>query len=186
MPHATTLVLAADPVEGAVEHAEVMAMNLLPAITAMVVFVLAFGFLYVKVWPKIIKGLDDRDQKIRQEIANAERAREKATAALAEYEKELASARQEANELIAQARADAKAVAKDLRDRNEAELVEMKQRAARDLEGAKRAAITELHAEAASLAADIASRILKREISAEDQQRLVDESLGELAGARDS
>jgi len=184
MPHAMTLLLAADT-ETAVEHAEVMALNLLPAITSMVVFLLAFGFLYLKVWPKILKGLDDRDQKIRQEIANAEAAREKANAALAEYEKELASARHEANELIAQARADAKAVAKDLRDRNEVELVEMKQRATRDLESAKRAAITELHAESASLAADIAARILKREISADDQQRLVDESLGELAGARE-
>ncbi|MEE8458246.1 MAG: F0F1 ATP synthase subunit B [Phycisphaerales bacterium] len=185
MPHAMTLWLAADT-ETAVEHAEAMALNALPAITAMVVFLLAFGFLYLKVWPKILKGLDDRDQKIRQEIANAEAAREQANAALAKYEKELASARQEANELITQARADAKAVAMDLRDRNEAHLVEMKQRATRDLEGAKRAAITELHAEAASLATDIASRILKREISATDQQRLVDESLGELAGARDS
>ena len=184
MPHAMTLLLAADT-ESTVEHAEVMALNLMPAITAMVVFLLAFGFLYMKVWPKILQGLDDRDQKIRQEIANAEAAREKADAALAEYEKELASARHEANELIAQARADAKAVAKDLRDRNETELVEMKQRATRDLESAKRAAITDLHAQAASLAADIAARILKREISAEDQQRLVDESLGELAGARE-
>ncbi len=184
MPHAMTLLLAADT-ESTVEHAEVMGLNLLPAITAIVVFLLAFGFLYMKVWPKILQGLDDRDQKIRQEIANAEAAREKADAALAEYEKELASARHEANELIAQARADAKAVAKDLRDRNETELVEMKQRATRDLESAKRAAITDLHAQAASLAADIAARILKREISAEDQQRLVDESLGELAGARE-
>ncbi len=167
-------------------HAEVMALNWMPAVTTLVVFLLAFGFLYVKVWPKILQGLEDRQNKIRQEIANAEEAREKANAALAEYEKELASARQEANELISQARADAKAVAKDLRDRNEAELTEMKQRATRDLESAKRAAITELHAEAASLATDIASRILKREISTEDQQRLVDESLGELAGARDS
>ncbi len=185
MPDAMTLLLAADT-ETAVEHAEAMALNALPAITSLVVFLLAFGFLYFKVWPKILKGLDDRDQKIRQEIANAEEAREKANAALAEYQKELASARQEANELIAQARDDAKAVAKDLRDRNEVQLVEMKQRATRDIESAKRAAITDLHAQSASLAADIAARILKREISAEDQQRLVDESLGELAGARES
>lgn len=183
MPHAMTLLVAA---EETVEQTEVMQLTLLPAITAMVVFLLAFGFLYVKVWPPIVKGLEERDRKIRREIANAEQAREKADAALAEYEKELASARKEANDLIAQARADAKAVAKELRDRNEAELGEMKQRATRDLETAKRAAITELHAEAASLAAEIAARILKREISAEDQQRLVDESLGELAGTRES
>ncbi len=171
--------------ENEARHAEVMAFNWMPAVTTLVVFLLAFGFLYIKVWPKILKGLEDRQNKIRQEIANAEQAREQANAALAKYEKELASARQEANQLIAQARADAKAVAKDLRDRNEAQLVEMKQRATRDLESAKRAAITELHAETATLAADIAGRILKREISAADQLRLVEESLGELAGAQE-
>ncbi len=171
--------------ENETRHAEVMALNWMPAVTTLVVFLLAFGFLYVKVWPKILKGLDDRQNKIRQEIANAEQAREQANAALAEYEKELASAHQEANQLIAQARADAKAVAKELRDRNEAELTDMKQRAIRDLDTAKRAAITELHAETATLAADIAGRILKREISVTDQQRLVEESLGELAGVQE-
>jgi F-type H+-transporting ATPase subunit b len=166
-------------------HAEVMAVHWMPAVTTLVVFLLAFGFLYIKVWPKIIGGLEDRQNKIRQEISNAEKAREKANAALAEYEQELASARQEANELIAQARADAKAVASDLRERNEVELGEMKQRATRDLQNAKRAAIMELHNEAATLATEIAGKILKREISAADQQRLVDESLAELAGVQD-
>ena len=166
-------------------HAEVMALHWLPAVTTLVVFLLAFGFLYIKVWPKIIQGLDDRQNKIRQEITNAEKAREKANAALAEYEQELASARQEANELIGKARADAKAVARELRERNEVELGEMKQRATRDLQNAKRAAIMELHTEAATLATEIAGKILKREISAADQQRLVDESLGELAGVED-
>ena len=159
-----------------------MDVNWLPAVTALVVFLLVFGFLYVKVWPRIIRGLDDRQNKIRQEIENAEKAREQAGAALAEYEKKLADARQEANEMISQAKADAKAVAQELRDRNETELTETKQRAVRDLESAKRAAITELHSAAATLAADIAGKILKREISAADQKRLVDESLQELAG----
>ena len=166
-------------------HAEVMAVHWMPAVTTLVVFLLAFGFLYIKIWPKIIGGLEDRQNKIRREITNAEEAREKANAALAKYEQELASARQEATELIAQARADAKAVAAELRQRNEVELGEMKRRATRDLQNAKHAAIMELHTEAATLAADIAGKILKREISAADQQRLVDESLAELASVPD-
>jgi len=166
-------------------HAEVMAVHWMPAVTTLVVFLLAFGFLYIKIWPKIIGGLEDRQNKIRREITNAEEAREKANAALAKYEQELASARQEATELIAQARADAKAVAAELRQRNEVELGEMKRRATRDLQNAKHAAIMELHTEAATLAADIAGKILKREISAADQQRLVDESLAELASVQD-
>ncbi len=166
------------------EHAEVMAADWMPAVTSLVVFLLAFVFLYVKVWPKILKGLDDRQAKIRQEIKSAEEAREQAKEALAKYEQELAGARQEANQLIAGAKADAKAVAAELRASNESQITEMKQRALRELESAKRTAVSELHAEAASLAADIAARILKREITPQDQQRLVDESLQELAGGR--
>ena len=178
------LLAAEEAVEQGVEHVEVMAANWLPAVTALVVFLIAFGFLYVKVWPQIVKGLDDRQRKIRQEIDTAEEAREQAKAALAEYERELASARDEANQMIARAKIGAQAAAQELRSRNEAELAELKQRAAREIESAKRSAISELHAEAATLAADIASKILQREISAEDQQRLIDDSLRELTSAR--
>jgi F-type H+-transporting ATPase subunit b len=184
------LLLAAEGASGAAEHGleqpDIVALNLLPAITTLVVFLVAFGFLYVKVWPKITKGLDDRENKIREEIQSAEEARQQAKEALAEYERELASAHKEAGAMIAKAKEDAKAAAAELKTRNEAELAEMKQRAIRDLETAKRAAITELHAETATLAAQIAGRILPRELSAQDQQRLVDESLAELSAAKDA
>ena len=170
-------ILAAD----GVEHAEPMAANLMPAIMALVVFAIAFGILATVVWPKITKGLDDRDKKIRDEIQSAEEAREQAKAALDKYEAELANARSEASAMIQQARAEAKATADDLRARNEEELAELRGRATRDIEAAKESAISEIHAEAATLATAIASRILQREISVEDQQRLVNESLQQLS-----
>ncbi len=170
--------------EDAVEHAEVLALNWLPAVTTLVVFLLAFGFLYVKVWPKIVGGLEQREAKIRQEIESAEAAREQAKAALAEYQRELSGARDEANQMITKAKTDAKAVAEQLRARNETELAQMRERVAREIDNAKRAALAELHGEAANLAAEIAGKILQREISSQDQQRLIDESLRELTSAR--
>jgi F-type H+-transporting ATPase subunit b len=177
------LLLAADEPAGAghAEHADVLALgNWLPGLTALLVFGVAFIFLYWKVWPKIVQGLDDRENKIRQEIASAEEAREQARAALTEYEESLASARREAGEMIAKARADAKTAAEELRERNQRELSEMKVRAQTDIESAKHAAIAELHREATGLAAAIAGKILQREIAVEDQQRLMDETLTEL------
>ena len=159
----------------------VMDLNLMPAITTLVVFGIAFTILAVKVWPAIVKGLDERQAKILEEIKAAEEARAQANAALAEYEESLASAKKEAADMINKARADAKAVADDLRSRNEAELVEMKERATRDIDAARKSAVAELHAEAAVLATSIAGKILSREISPEDQQRLVEESIQELA-----
>lgn len=168
--------------EGAVKHAELIdKYNWLPAVTALIVFGIAFVFLYIVVWPKITKGLDDRENKIRDEIEAAEQAREQAKAALAEYQQNLAFARDEANAMIVKAKADAKAAGEQLRDSNEAELSSMKQRATRDIEAAKTAAIDELYTQAAMLSADIAAKVLSREMTAEDQQRLINQSLEELS-----
>ncbi len=177
------LLAVEDAAEQGAQHTELMAANWLPAVTAIVVFLLAFGFLYLKVWPKIAQGLEDRENKIRHEIESAEQAREQAKAALAEYERSLASAREEANAMIVKAKADAKAAGEQLRVRNEADLMEMKQRATREIDSAKAAAIGELHTQAAMLATDIAGKILSREMTAQDQQRLINESLDELGAS---
>ena len=175
------LFIAAEEAAHGATHAEVMDFtNYIPGVTTLLVFLLAFGFLGLKVWPKIMKGLDDRQNKILQEIRAAEEARATAEAAQQEYQRNLASARDEANQLIAKARSDAKAVADELRTRNAAELGEMKDRAAREIQNAKESAILELHSEAAMLASAMASKILAREINAGDQQRLIDESLRQL------
>ena len=180
-----SLLLAAQEAAGhGPEHAEVLDLgNWLPGATTLLVFMIAFGFLYVKVWPPIVKGLEDRQRKIREEIEAAEEARAQANAALEEYERNLTEAHQEAADMIAQAKSDARAAADELRARNETELNDMKQRATREIENAKRKAIVELHAETATLAADIAAKILKREINVQDQQRLIEESLQEMTSA---
>jgi F-type H+-transporting ATPase subunit b len=160
-----------------------VAVQLLPLVTTIVVFGVAFFILATKVWPRITAGLDARDQKIRDEIKAAEDARAQAKAAQEEFEQSIAQARQEAGEMIASAKANAKAAADELKARNEAELGDMKQRARRDIDAAKHAAVNELHAEAANLAAAIAGKILQREVTTDDQQRLVEECLRELGAA---
>ncbi len=158
--------------------------NWLPGVTALVVFLIAFAVLATKVWPTITKALDEREAKIRNEIKSAEEAREQAKAALAQYERELANARNEANAMIQKARAEAKATADELRARNEAELADLRGRAQRDIQAAKARAIAEIHAEAANLAVAVASRILKKEITVEDQRGLVDDTIRGLSGMK--
>ena len=154
--------------------------ELAPAITALVVFGLVCLVFFTKVWPKIGKGLDDRQAKIRQEIEAAEQAQAEARASMERQQEELAKARAEANEMIMKAKADAEATAKELRERAHAELTELREQAGHQIQEAKESAITELHAETAMLATAIATRILQREINVDDQQSLIDDSLREL------
>ncbi|MBT4584647.1 MAG: F0F1 ATP synthase subunit B [Phycisphaerae bacterium] len=162
------------------ESASPVDVQLLTLGTTIVVFVVFLLLAMKFVWPQILKGLDQRDEKLRGDLEAAEEARQQAKSALAEYEQELLSARTEAGEMIAKARNDAKAAAEELRENNTRELAELKKAAATDIESAKKAAISDLHAEASTLAVAIASKVLGRELSATDQQSLVDESLAEL------
>lgn len=153
------------------------------AATALVVWLIAFVILAVKVWPVITKGLDERNDKILGEIKAAEDARSQAKQALAEYEKSLADAREEANRTIAEARAEAQRVADEMKASNERELAERMARAKADIEAAKKSAVADIHAHASELASTVAGRILQREINSDDQARLVEESIREMDAA---
>jgi len=154
--------------------------GLITAITSIVVFGIVLAILGTTVWPRIVKGLDERSAKIREEIASAEAARQQAKDALEEYEQNLAQARAEAQKMLDQARVEQQKLGVQLRQQTDKEIAELRTRAMRDIESAKKSAVSDLYAEAATLATTIAGRVLQREINPDDQRRLVDESLREL------
>lgn len=153
------------------------------AITALVVFVIVVGILATLVWPKITKGLSDRNAKIQSEIAAAEEARKQAKDALNEYERNLAEARGEAQKMLEDTRAQQATMAAELRARADVELNAMREKAKIEIEAAKKQAIAEIYSESVMIATAMAGKILQREVTVSDQQRLMDESLAELRTA---
>jgi F-type H+-transporting ATPase subunit b len=156
-------------------------LQLFTLLTTIGVFLLFLWVASRLVWPRIVAGLDERDHKIHEEIERAELARKEAADSLSAQQDALNEARAEARDLIAQAKATAVATANELRARAEADLNETRLRATREIEKARETAVTELHAEASTLATMLASKILQREVSADDQTRLIEESLDEFA-----
>ena len=154
--------------------------GLVTGITAVVVFLIVLVVLQLKVWPTISKGLDERAAKIRDEIAAAEAARKQAAEALESYQQSLAQARAEAQAMLEETKAQQTKLAAELKAKADKDLGEMRDKARRDIETARRTALNEIYAESANLATQIASKILDREVSAQDNQRFVDESLAQL------
>lgn len=172
---------------GAHEKAGVVptaAQGIVPAIVALIVFSVVLGVLATQVWPKILGGLKDRENKIRDEIESAEMARKQAKEALEQYQQSLAQARSEAQKEIDRARAQAQAISAELKAKADIELSAMREKAMRDIDSAKRAAVAEIYTQSAQLAGAMASKILRRQVTAEDQQRLIEESLGQLEANR--
>lgn len=177
--------LAADEAHG--EKGELLA-PMTQGLPAFIATLLVFGLVYMvlskKAWPLIVKGLAEREAKIKAEIESAELARRQAKEALVQYEQSLAEARAEAKRMLDETKAQQQALSAELRATADRELAMMKERARREIDVAKKAAIAEIYSEAGDLAARAASKILRREVTKSDHQRLVDESVAELQSLR--
>ncbi len=164
--------------------ADPLAFNLLPFLTTIVVFGITYFVLRYNVWPKLSKGLDERNAKILHEIESAEAARAAAAAKQKEFEAKLSEALEQSAVMIREARAEAVRLGDEIRAKSEAELSERAKRAREEIEGARRQAVAELEAHAAALAVSIAGRILQRELKPADHQRIVEESLAGMGTNR--
>ena len=159
-----------------------IAFELLPFGTAVAVFVIFYLIFRYKIWPGIAKGLDERNAKIISEIKAAEQARHAAKARQDELEAKMREALEQADRMIREAKAEALRAGQEIRAKNEAELAERIKRASDEIEAARRAAVADIQAQASDLGVSIARRILGRTINADDQKKLVEESLREYVG----
>jgi len=154
--------------------------GIVSGVTAIVIFLIVAAIASTMIWPKIVSGLDERNEKIVGEIAAAEAARKQAKEALDEYEKNLADARAEAQRMLEETKSQQGALTAQLKANADAELAAMREKAISEIDAAKKQALNELYSESVNLATTMAGKILQRQVTAEDQQRLMDESLAEM------
>ena len=183
---ATAPVLAVEGPEGGEATSPLYTVNqgLITGLATIIIFVLLVAILGKYAWGPILSGLKAREEKIRKDIADAEAARAKAEATLREYNAQLATAEQKVRDMIAKATSDAEQLAASIRARAQQESEETKERAMRDIENAREQALAEIYAQTAELSTRIAEKILKRNLNADDQRELVNQSLQELEEVR--
>jgi F-type H+-transporting ATPase subunit b len=135
-------------------------------------------------WRPILAGLQAREAFIRDSLEEARRDRAAAEARLAQYEERLNSARSEATAIVEEARRDADTVKRRIEEEAHDEAGRIVERAKREIGIAKETAVKELYSLSARLTADVAGRILAREITTTDHERLIRESVARLAGEK--
>jgi F-type H+-transporting ATPase subunit b len=126
------------------------------------------------------KMIDDRRERIRHSIEEADRAREEARKLLEEHRALIAQAKSEAEEILAEARR----VGDAQRERVRAETEEDRQRrleeTRRQIEQATQQALGQIRDEVGRLSVLAAEKITRKSLTDDDQQRLIDEALAEI------
>jgi F-type H+-transporting ATPase subunit b len=144
----------------------------------------AFLVLLVAMWKfgvPAVKNMEKaREDRIRNDLESAERARADAEAEKAQYAAQIADARGEAGRIIEEARQSAEQVRRDLIARAEAEAAEIRQRAQADISTQQERAMAELRTEVTQLSIDLAERIVEHNLDRDTQQRLVDSFINQV------
>ena len=152
------------------------------AVWTLVIFGLVLFVLGKYAWGPLLESLQQRESFIRESLEQAKSDRESAEARLAEYEEKLTAARAEATAIVEDGRRDAEEAKRRIEAKAQKEADKMVARAKREIEIAQQTAVKELYVTSATLATDLAGRVLGREVKAEDHERLIAESLEELGG----
>ena len=143
------------------------------ALFTLVVFLVLLAILWKFAWGPIAAGLDKREQGIANNIARAEEAAEEAHKLTLNYESKLAAAADEVKAMIEEARRDAEHTKQQIVDEAQQAASAEVDRARREIEIAKGAALKELADRTTEFSLDLAGQVLGRELSGKDHAQLI-------------
>jgi F-type H+-transporting ATPase subunit b len=136
--------------------------------------------MYFKVPAQIGALLDDRADKIRNELDEARRLREEAQAMLAEFERKQRDAQKEAESIITLAKQEAEALAKETREKLKDSLERRGKIAEEKIARAEEQAVSEVRSVAVNVAIAAAEQIIESKMTPAASKKLVDQSIKDL------
>lgn len=153
-------------------------------IWTLVVFGLLLFALRRWVWPELLGAVRERERRLEEQIAAAEKSRAEAAALLEEHRKLLSGARTEAQEILNKAKSVAEKEREALLAKARGEYEQLLARARKEIVDEKDKALLELRREAVDLSIAAASRLIDAKLDSEANRRLVMEYLASLGDER--
>ncbi|HEY6699182.1 MAG TPA: F0F1 ATP synthase subunit B [Acidimicrobiales bacterium] len=147
-------------------------------------FAVLLFLLYKYAYPQVRKMMDDRTERIRTDLQEAETAKAEAQGVLDEYRAQLNDARAEGGRIIEEARQAADRIKRDQEARLQAEVAELRARAVADIESAKTQAVSDLRDEVAQLAIGAAETVVQHNLDEATQTQLIEDYINQVAAQR--
>ncbi len=160
-----------------------MEINVPTIVWAIVNFLILAGVLGKFLFNPVINVLDQRTELVKTNIENAENDRKTAASLKEEYASQLQNAQIEAQQIVARAKQAAEETKTQIVDEAKENAAKIKEKASKDIEEEKQAAILELKGEVSTLSVMLAEKIIGRSLNPDDHKKLVNdfiEEVGEL------
>ena len=131
-------------------------------------------------WKPLLAGLKNRQDSIAKSLDDAKQARQELERLNVESQRILAEARNQAEAIISQTRDDASRFRDELKQKAQAEAAGIVKNAEKQIALETSRALQQIRQEAVELSVTIASKLLQRNVSRADNERLIDETFKQL------
>src|SRR3989442_5935420 len=153
-------------------------------IWTIVTFLVLLALLAKFAWRPLLEALDTRQKAITKALDDAQKAKQELERLNAESAQIVARARVEADGIISQSRSDGERLRQEIRQKARAEADMIVKNAERQIQLETTRALDQIRHEAVDLSVMIASKIIQRNLSKEDNERLIDEALKQVERPR--
>ena len=149
-------------------------------IWTIVFFAIVFYVLKRLAFGRIQQAIDERRERIRRSLEEADNARAEARRLLEEHRALIAEARSDAESILTEARRVAEAQRERVRDETEADRRRRLDETKRQIEAETQRALEQIRAEVADLTLLATEKVTRKALDQADQRRLIEEAIGEL------
>ena len=140
----------------------------------MITFLVLMWLVKIVAWKPITKMMQDRSDKIVNDIDSAKESRTKAAELAQKRQAELDKTRDDANTIINTAKQNGQRQQEKIVEDARNEASNLKSSAEKDIEQERQEALANSRKDVASLSVEIASKIISKELNEDDQKGLVD------------
>lgn len=150
-------------------------------------FILLFALVKHFAWGPVSSMMKSRSDKIANDLDFAEKSRKDADELAQKRDAELKQSRAQASEIVTTARETGDKQRQEIIDNAQTEAQQLKENAQKDIDQQRKDALKGVQDQMADISVEIASKIIGKQLSADDQKDLIDsyiEGLGKSNGSR--
>jgi len=146
-----------------------------------IIIFLALLFLLMKfAWKPLLAMLEKREDNIRQALLDAEKAREELTNVKEDTEKLLSEARNESQAIVTAGKKNAERMKDEIIEKAQSKSDNLFDEMKKQIEIEKERAVADVKAEVVNLSMEIAQKLIKKNLTKEDNLKLINESLNSI------
>ena len=153
-------------------------------IWTIVTFLVLLALLAKFAWRPLLQALETRQESIRKSLDDAQKAKQELERLHAESAEIIRQSRIEADAIVSRSRGDAERVREEMKQKARAEADAIVKNAERQIQLETGRALQQIRREAVDLSVMIASKLIQRNLTKEDNERLIEEALEQVEGPR--